>query len=423
MGLFTGQSIFGLDISDYSVECLLLAKKIGKLGVKSYSRLTSAANIVENGVILDKKFLAEKIVETRIKARPRRIASKKVILSLPESKTFIHLFKSTEIPGGPEIKKGIISEASRIIPLDLQETYNDFVVYKNGDVLFAAVSKKIVDDYIEVMKEAKLELVAIDLESLSIGRALFFEGGDLKENVMVVDIGSRTTDISIFNKLGELQISATINIAGNKFTQAIAEELGSDFEGAEKLKTTHGLDENGDKRVFEVLKKQFSPIIEKIKDLTEYYQEKIPVQNGSTSNIEKILLVGGSAKMPEIASHFSKNLNIRTELGRSKVAEQIKEFAPCESIVGLALRSLQDNPVRAGINLLPSICQKKSFFRALLERKIKLWVALTLLIVEALFLVIGFMVIIDRFDNLIQGIKISKYNGVVMTPQKVVLNK
>ncbi|MEK7580083.1 MAG: pilus assembly protein PilM [Patescibacteria group bacterium] len=422
MKIFAEQSIFGLDVSDHSIECLLLFNKGREIRVKSYSKVELTPGIVENGIILNKGVLAEKIAEAWVKAKPKRIASKKVIISLPESRSFIHIFKSSEILKGANIKEGIIFEASKIIPIDLQETYNDFIVYKNGDIFFAAVSKKVINGYLEVIKEAKLELVAVDMESLSIGRVLF-EIGDFppkadqpraeKESFMVADIGGRTTNLSIFNQSGELQTSTTINVAGNKFTQAIAEEAGVDFEKAEKLKITYGLDDKGDQRVFEVLKKEILPIIEKIKELIEYCQGGVSVQNGSALSVEKILLVGGSARMPKIASYFSKNLNVKVELGKSKISEQIKEFAPCENVIGLALRGLQDMPDRAGINLLPLIGKKKSFLRVFFERKIKLWITAVLLIVEALFFLIGFKFIFDQFDNLVEGIKINKYNNIM----------
>lgn len=177
MKIFAEQSIFGLDVSDHSIECLLLFNKGREIRVKSYSKVELTPGIVENGIILNKGVLAEKIAEAWVKAKPKRIASKKVIISLPESRSFIHIFKSSEILKGANIKEGIIFEASKIIPIDLQETYNDFIVYKNGDIFFAAVSKKVINGYLEVIKEAKLELVAVDMESLSIGRVLF-EIGD-----------------------------------------------------------------------------------------------------------------------------------------------------------------------------------------------------------------------------------------------------
>lgn len=398
MAFFTDPSIFGLDISDHSIECLLLTKGVGKIYLKSYSRVELAPGIVENGVILDKKKLSQLIVEALSKARPKKITSKKVIFSLPESRTFIHIFKSSEIPKGTKLKEEMVFEAAKIIPLELKEIYNDFTRYENGDILFAASPKKIVNDYLEVMKNAGLKTVALDIESLSIGRAMLTSGG-LKESFMVADIGARFTNLSIFDKYGLLRVSSTIKIAGNKFSRALARELNLYIEKAEKLKQTYGLDaEKGDKKVVAVLEREVSPIIEKIRELLAYYHKEV----------KKILLVGGSAQMPKIASYFSKKLNINTELGKSKIASQFKkESVLYENVIGLALRGLEEKPAEAGINLLPPIFKKKPLLQLFLQRRIKLWIAITFLIIEALLFLAGVKTIFNELDRIMKGIKIN----------------
>ena len=84
---------FGLDISDFSIEVLQLQKRFGKLYLGSYNRTELEEGIIEEGKILKAEKLQEKIKEVLRDAVPKRIDTSQLILSLPESKTFLYIFR------------------------------------------------------------------------------------------------------------------------------------------------------------------------------------------------------------------------------------------------------------------------------------------------------------------------------------------
>lgn len=361
---------FGLDISDYSIEVLQL-KKRGK--ILAFARIIIEQGIVNDGKILNKEKLTEKIKEVITKAK---IRASRVVLSLPESRVFIHIFKLPSITYLEE-------EAKKIIPLESEKIYFDFqVISKTKDkqeILYVATLKEIVDSYQEVLDKAGFEPIVFDIESAALGRALL-RNLKLKTNAMIVDIGARTTNISIFDKNLLLRLSAIVPVAGNQWTQAIAQKLKVSLLEAEKLKRKCGLDpeksakisskfrqtnkageEKEGGRVLFVLQKEIQPIIEKIKEAIEYYGQKI----------EKIFLVGGSAKTPKIADYFSANLDLEVVIGKSSLLGQLKKkFARhrgfsgvntllFNTVIGSALRASEKNPQKGGINLLPQTAKPK----------------------------------------------------------------
>ena len=261
---------FGLDVSDFSIELLELSSKVK---VKTFSRIILEPGIVENGLILDKRKLTKSLKELVAKTKTK---TSQVVLSLPESKVFIHVFKIPKGLKGTTLKDAIAFEAPKVIPLNQEEIYWDCQTISapaksaQQSVLYVAVFKNIIDTYIEVLGLAGLRPVVFEIESLALGRSLLSE---LKptNSLMIVDLGARTTNISIFDKNKQLRWSSTIAVAGNHFTQAIVEKLKKTPEQAEKLKRDKGLAEKSTVKL--ILEKELQPVIEEIKRSEEHTSE------------------------------------------------------------------------------------------------------------------------------------------------------
>ena len=359
---------FGLDISDYSIEVLELKKKLGKVCLKGYGRVILEKGILEEGEILDREKLKEKVKEALEKTIPERIKTDKVIVSLPESKTFIHFFKTA---GKNDFKKQdsrelIRKEAEKIFPFDLKNFYYDI-----NKGLFAAAPKKIVNEYLETLRELKLRPVAIDIESASLVRAF---GKEIinEEAVLIIDIGARNTVLTIADK-DSIKLSVLIPLAGNHFTETIKDNLKVSFEKAEELKKECGLDPQKEEgKVMLVLQKVFQDILTEIRKAISFYKEK----NGR--EIKKILLCGGSAFLPKMDSYIASNLNFTVKipdpwtginvesLFRKKEFQKIikTKFHPVffANVIGLAERGLEKDPGREGINLIPQPERVKPLF-------------------------------------------------------------
>jgi len=348
---------FGLDISDYSIEIISLSGSLEKPKLLALGRAILEPGIVGNGKVLQKEKL-EAVLEELIK-KPKfcKIKTKKFIFALPESKTFIHFFKFPEALEKEKAKKEIEFQAIHNFPFPLKELYFDFEV-KNKEVLLVAVQKDIVDDYLEIFKNLKLQPIALEIESLSLARS---STENKEETILIADIGARTTNFSIFDK-NRLKLSISIDIAGNKFTQSLSEKLNVSFQEAENLKKEIGLDpEKREGKVFLILQKEIQEIISEIKKIEDYFQKK------EQKAIEKIILAGGSAILPRLAVYLAENLEKSILIGdpwgkinidilrKKEYFEKALEISPIlySTVIGSALRGLVKNPAEAGINLLP----------------------------------------------------------------------
>ncbi len=362
---FFKKSAFGLDISDFSIEVLQLKKRVGKKQVSAFGRVNLEEGIISDGKILNKEKLIEKIKEVTSKTKAGKLQTRRVILAIPESKTFVNIFEFPVYLKFHELLKTVQVEVGRTIPIAFQDLYSDIQIISRSQegfqkVRFVGVLKNIADDYKEVLEKAGLEPIAFDMESMSLAQVLIKESNK-DSGTIILDIGARTTIVSIFDE-GGLSFAINIPIAGNNFSQAISENLKIPLEEAEKLKRDYGLDEEMESgKIMLILQSIFQSIIDEIKNTIKYCEKE------TGKKINKIILCGGSSLIPKLPEYLSSNLGIETQIGdpwtdiddSNLQAPEILEFARAMSpilyatVIGLAMRGLERDPIHGGINLLP----------------------------------------------------------------------
>lgn len=350
---FASQRIFGLDISDFSIEVVLLAKEEKKIKLVAVGRTKLDPGVVRDTKILNKEKLKDKLLTLVSKPDFGEISTKKLIFAIPETKSFVHTFEIPKNLEEDKISDFIKSKAIEVFPFPLEDLNFDFKIFENY-VLLVAAPKEILRAYFEFFRMTGFEPVAFENESLSLGRALIKE----KESV-ILDIGAKTTSIILFDK-GKLRLSFSMDVAGDKFTESISEILKIPLKEAEKLKWKVGLNpEKEEGRVFAILQKEVIEILNEYRKIVKYFYEK------TGKEIQEIILTGGSALLPYLVDYLSENLQKKVILANpwkkigigSLIKNNLKKRLEKNSVfystaVGLALRGLEKNPEKNSINLL-----------------------------------------------------------------------
>lgn len=359
--MFFFKRAFGLDISDYSLYALELSGRRRKMKIRGFARGVLGRSVVENGQIKDKRKLASALKKLLAAAEPRGIKRGKVICCLPESKIFTYIFSFPRELADKQLEEAMKYKVKEVLPMDLEEVYFDFQVTsrdrESQDVFFAAAPKSLVEDYIEVLGEVGLEPVILDMESAGLARALIKKSRK-KTGSIILDIGGRSTHISIYDKNG-IRLNLSLELAGESITEKLAQKMKISHEEAEKIKRKNGLDpqKNGGEALL-IIQAVIQPIIDEIERAVNFYE------NSSGRSIDEIILCGGSAKMPKLREYLSDNVASRVKLQVNigdpliKINQesllkgkgfktQAVDFA---TVIGLAMRSFKS---RFGINLLP----------------------------------------------------------------------
>lgn len=340
------ESIIGVDIGYQSLKIVQLNRRANPPKLISYTSSPIPPKAMTTQYKDQTRKIGEIIVKSMHEASPRKIRGKYVVTGLPESRVFTKII-DIPIMSEEEMKQAIPHEASRHIPLPLNDIYLDYQPLnlqdgKKESVLIVAAPKKLVEKYINVSKIAGLEPIALETKPIAAGRAL--TAPTETEPTLIVDIGAEATGISVVDQ-GTIKFTYTIPHGGLSFTKVIANQLNKKINEAEKIKRECGLSpkcKHGD--FSKALKPVLSDILEEMSNAMKFYENRSkPIRK-----ITNIKLCGGGANTRGLSQYLYQNLErkIKISIGNPFVnlnQRSVRKF-PTQDIlrfttaIGLALR-------------------------------------------------------------------------------------
>ncbi|NCO25259.1 type IV pilus assembly protein PilM [Candidatus Parcubacteria bacterium] len=307
MGFFNQNLFLGIDIGTTSLKIAELRKTGGKIELSNYGILEKYGHLERiNDAIQTSTFkLLEESTALLLKQliRTAKLDAVTSYMTLPGFSGFVSLIDFPEMKE-KELAKAIRYQAGQYIPMSLEEMTLDWqIIEQENDrmqVLLMAVPTEIVQRYVKTAALAKLNLRGLELETVAIARLL---GIKEKSPAIVVDIGGRTTSISVIDK-GSLRQTHNIDTAGGDLTQVISSGLGISPLRAEEVKKTSGLDSQYQGEI--ALLKLLTPLLDVIKreiekSINNYYLQ-------SKRKVEKIILTGGGANLNGLDKYYSDSL-------------------------------------------------------------------------------------------------------------------
>ena len=310
---YQDKPLFGLDIGYSSLKVVQIDKVAGRQPtILGYGLSRFAPGAIQNGEITKPEIIAGAAHQLFEKDLVGAISSRRVACSLPTSHTFSRLI-TIPIMDHSDILEAIHLEAEQYIPIPLDSLYIDYEISRQDsegiELLLVAASKKIVDSYISVLHALSLEPVAFEPSISAASRLLKIAGDMGSEPSILVDIGSVTTDIAIFDKA--LLVASTVNAGGDNMTHLMSEGMHITPTQAEELKNQLGISfSDKQQRVMDAIKPQLETLIHEIEKSIRYHSERTAK---SGRKISQIITVGGGAVMPGLNQYLSRELRLPTE--------------------------------------------------------------------------------------------------------------
>jgi len=251
---------------------------------------------------------------------------------------------------GKELSQALKFEAAKHIPFSVDDVSIDSYILKNdlSDnkmlVLLVAVKKDFLKQRLALIEAAGLKPTVVDTDSVALINMFNYDysiesDNSIKKAVALINIGAADTNLNIVEG-GIPRLSRDIHIAGNNFTQKIADVLSLDFKAAESLKL------NPDKEklpsISSALESALANLANEIRISFDYYESQ------NASSVGKILLSGGSSNFVGLKDMLVNLLGIEVEIwdplknieiASSVDAEQLKSLSSRFVVsLGLALR-------------------------------------------------------------------------------------
>jgi type IV pilus assembly protein PilM len=249
------KTVVGLDIGSSHIRGIeRVVDKNGDFVVKSVATIKLNEVIIRHGEIIDEEELVGALKQLW---KEGGFSTQEVLIGLNGDSTI------TRVMVLPWEK-----EFSKILPFVIEDqnigisradyymdhyTLNEFNIeerhgllsnlVRKKKILFTAIKKETVDQYIRVLKDAGLKVISIDLSALALLRSHDWSQDEVtnKGGVNVnVDIGATLTTVVISRMNQPIYVRVMPNVGGESITTAIQQELGIPREQAEALKLKTG---------------------------------------------------------------------------------------------------------------------------------------------------------------------------------------
>lgn len=347
MPLFSSpMSYLGVDFDQSSVKVVELKNESGRPRLVTYGYVDRDVekNQVTNARGSNAVDIADLIKQVCHKAKT---TTSKAITALPAFSVFTSILNLPAMS-----KKDLVTavqwEAKKVIPLPLEEMILDWKILQdfsgnqlvdkktgnnsdnessNGNdykkkgflriiptaqkkytkILLTAAPRDLVKSYIDIFKTAGLNLLSLDTEAFALIRSLV---GNDKSPLMVLDIGSLVTNISIVVN-GIPILNRSIDVGGLTITKAIANSLNVNLARAEQFKYDIGMspDRKGQGSVPKTIENTLVPIVDELQYSLNLYK------NQGQKDIEKVIVTGGSSLLLNLPEYLANLLGLRVFLG------------------------------------------------------------------------------------------------------------
>jgi type IV pilus assembly protein PilM len=350
---FTGA--FGLNIGDSSIKLIQLSKKAGLKNAAYYDVENIREVKLPVGCVAKGEIQQQDLVIQNIKALLNKTKKEKaikvpyVVGSLPVTKSFLKLIE-IESTASQLTKEMVSFEMNKHLPMDIKDVYFDWQIVepqKNSPVnkiLVGAVPKNIVDSYSDTLTKAGLYPLALEMEDLSIARAMItFNKSYHGEARAILDLGSSRSSIIIYDK-GSVQFSSLISICGDVVDTALIQNLKTERKIAEELKKRNGITYDPDNPTYlKTIDDLIDKLAEEIKHVLSFYKNHYEKANPVTH----ITLSGGLSATKNLDKVLSKKIGVDTYpgnawknlLNKNLKSEERFNGLPLASAIGLALRA------------------------------------------------------------------------------------
>ncbi len=361
----TPTSFVGIDMGTSSLKLVELIQRRRRVEVGTYAEALIANPLADGGSINDEtvKQLAAVLKQMLEKSE---VSSDVAIAALPNSAVFSTVITLPQI-ADKEMEKAVQFAARDVVPADL----NDMVlgwsrvghrphmttdkdqaeesspegesaetIESTSDhipVFITAAPKRIVTQYVEIMKLVGLRLHALEVETFPLVRSLLH---DSLTPTIIVDVGDKATTYHIIDG-GTPRASHTIEFGGYDITQSIMVSTNMEQAAAEQAKFKIGLLGNENEEVKMAIELAVK------KQMEEYVRVHRLYSQRSKRKIAQAVLIGGGAGLPGLRNYWEQSTKTPTIIGNpwkglsypQNLESRLIEIGPTFGVaVGLAMR-------------------------------------------------------------------------------------
>jgi type IV pilus assembly protein PilM len=292
----------------------------------------------------------------------------KVNYAIASNVVFIRPVTLPSVGDEAQVEQIVGFEAAQNVPYPINQVVWDWQLLDDGsdgsvEVILGAIKSDLLDEINEAVESSGVRAGVIEIGPLALYNAFRYNYADADGCSLIVDIGSRTTNL-IFVEPGKI-FPRRLNIGGSSITTAIAKDLSLPFNEADQMKVEQGFvslgggyaePDNADlARMSKIIRNQMTRLHQEIARSITFYRS----EHGGAQPT-RVLLAGGTASFPYMREFFQekfagmevdffnplRNVSVAGGLNVDEIGRKAHTIG---ELVGLALRSANSCPLELSL--------------------------------------------------------------------------
>ncbi len=314
MGILSGvSSFFGLDIGTTAIRVVQLRGSGSTRALVKYGYMPIDAKLSLSDAKADQQKVIQVVRELLDQAS---ISTRDVAVGLPSNKVFTTVVDMDRL-NSSELEKTLMYQADSMIPTPVAESKLDWAMLGDSpadpskvEVLISSVSNEFVESRLDLLESIGLNVIAFEPDSIALARAM--TAPDNPAPVMVVDIGSRTTDIVII--MGNApRLIRSLPTGTDAIIRSALQNLNIDEKQAEQFVFKFGLGKDKlEGQIYNAIIGTVDLLITDIDKSIKFFLSRYP-----TLKLERIIVTGGASVLPEFPLYLANKFGINVEIGNA----------------------------------------------------------------------------------------------------------
>lgn len=337
--------MIGIDISQRSVKIIHLSNSQPRR-LLAYCWHEVPVGIMEKGEVKNATVMRQVILDALQQCSIQPGVQDTVVASIPEAESFLRVIDVPRMDES-EISEAIQWEVAQHIPFGLENVYLDWqTITREGgghtdrqEVLVGAAEKRVVDPLHALFTSLNLDVAALELESQAIVRALISAELKQRKGLLLVDLGSSSTNVVIHDR-GTVRFTASLQKGAQALYGVLSAQEVAAITGPPKEVVAADAATLSQK-----MQPSFDSLVIEVHGVVEFYTGL------STENeVNEILLTGGGSNLPGLDQAFLRHFDdVHVQRGNpwvtimaaGKPAQplmNVQESVHYSTAIGLALR-------------------------------------------------------------------------------------
>jgi type IV pilus assembly protein PilM len=314
MSILSGVSdFFGLDIGTTAIRAVQLRGSGPNKALVKYGYIPIDPKLSMSDAKADQQKLAQVVRELLEQAK---ISVKDVALGLPSNRVFTTVVDMDKLSPA-ELGRTIMYQADSLIPTPVAESKLDWAVLGDSpkeqgkvEVLLSSASNEFIEARLDSLESIGLNVIAFEPDTLALARSIV--APDTVLPTMVLDIGSKTTDI-IITMNGAPRLTRSIPTGADAVIRSAMQNLNIDEKQAGQFVFKFGLGQDKlEGQIYNAIVGTVELLIGDVDKSIKFFQTRYP-----NTRLDRIIVTGAASTLAEFPLYLANKFGINVEIGNA----------------------------------------------------------------------------------------------------------